>query len=170
MVPRQTKLDLSSPAATLISLGSAVNRGDFAQAAQCVVGLRPQKDVAKHPVVLVVKGMQITIALGKPQVTVRGTQAVINVATQVKTNIKTEKKEVHKTERVLLSLVRGQWKVQANPLVFFPFDGYITPKWRELNKDVKDSGVLTFVATVVADPDRALVFWETRSTHCVLII
>ncbi|HEY0074225.1 MAG TPA: hypothetical protein VGB77_08995, partial [Abditibacteriaceae bacterium] len=121
-VPQGANIDLTTPGATLRSFASAINRGDLAQASHCVVDSKYAASLASHPAFVEWKNMGGVIALSEPQVTMRGPLAIVNLNTQFTMKNPPaggpNAPERQEAERVILSLVNGQWKVKSNAAMF----------------------------------------------------
>lgn len=172
-VPQQEKIDLSSPAATVLSLASCLNRGDFRQAALCVADAQANADLTTHPAIAEWKKMGGTIALGTPQVTIRGSMAVAKLATKLIMVPKAGQPpatEIQNAERVLLTLVDGQWKVNTNVAMLAAEEEQGPNNKSAANKppgQEPGNGLLTVLATVLAKPDNAIVGMRAaRRSEC----
>lgn len=168
IVPQDANIDLTTPGATLRSFASAINRGDLAQASLCVVDSKPAATLASHPAFIEWKKMGGIIALSEPKVTIRGSLAIVNLNTQLTMKNAPaggpNAPERQDGERVILSLVNGQWKVKSNAAIFPTEEPQVANDNQfEGNAPtiVQGKGLLTVLATLVANPDRALVGYNS---------
>lgn len=151
-LPVQDKVDLSSPLLTIRSLAAALNRNDFAQAAQCAAGGKPEVVEKMATMTDQWKKMRGQVFLSEPRIRLQGDWASAALFMKMSTNgvAQVGGDQSLQAERVILRRIGGEWKVAGNPAMLEP--EFAAPAENPPGME-PGSGFLTSLATLLASPE-----------------
>lgn len=158
-LPQQEKIDLTTPALALRSIGAALNRNDFSQVAQCVVDGKPEAIGVLSVMTDEWKKMRGQMLLSEPRIRVRGDRATANLFVQIKAGVATPDgpPQQLQAERVLFQQIAGEWKVRGNmSFARPPADPAGQAPPAALPEDETGNGLFTIIATMLSNPEAML--------------
>jgi prepilin-type processing-associated H-X9-DG protein len=172
-VPKQDKVDLSSPEQTLRSMAAAFNRFDASQMAQCVVGATRQTALQLPDFLHDLKRTRAQIEISPPRVRFQNDYASATYYLQFKAAVDKAAPRMPSPppnmERVVLKRIADKWKIIGDISMF------LSPEEREeaeppliLFPDYKaGSGMITMFAGMIASPEKiAALHEQSQKTQC----